>query len=204
MRQNTYERWGSVSIGLHWTIAALVLLVQVPAGLTMVAVEPGYGAERPLQHPQDQRHGDLPARDRPARLALRIRCRPAGGPAGLAGEARADHPRAPLPAAVPDADHRLSLHRDGRLSGAVLICTTSRAWCRRTSRWRSCSSTHTSRCSSCSTPRSSCTSRARCSTTSCAMDGVLRRCSRRRRRSRKCAASPGQSPGARLRWTRPG
>jgi cytochrome b561 len=41
MRGNTEERWGSVSIGLHWTIAALVLLVQVPAGLTMVAIEPG-------------------------------------------------------------------------------------------------------------------------------------------------------------------
>ncbi|HEX5079238.1 MAG TPA: cytochrome b [Geminicoccaceae bacterium] len=41
MLENTRERWGSVSIGLHWTIAALVLLVQVPAGITMVAVEPG-------------------------------------------------------------------------------------------------------------------------------------------------------------------
>ena len=41
MRQNTEERWGSVQIALHWTIAALVLLVQVPAGITMVAVEPG-------------------------------------------------------------------------------------------------------------------------------------------------------------------
>jgi cytochrome b561 len=41
MRGNTRERWGSVSIGLHWTIAALVLLVQVPAGITMVAVGPG-------------------------------------------------------------------------------------------------------------------------------------------------------------------
>jgi cytochrome b561 len=41
MRENTRERWGSVSIGLHWTIAALVLLVQVPAGITMTSVEPG-------------------------------------------------------------------------------------------------------------------------------------------------------------------
>lgn len=41
MRGNTRERWGSVSIGLHWTIAALVLLVQVPAGLIMDAVGPG-------------------------------------------------------------------------------------------------------------------------------------------------------------------
>jgi cytochrome b561 len=41
MRENTSERWGSVSIGLHWTIAALVLLVQVPAGITMVWVDPG-------------------------------------------------------------------------------------------------------------------------------------------------------------------
>ncbi len=30
MRGNPAERWGSVSIGLHWTIAALALLVQVP------------------------------------------------------------------------------------------------------------------------------------------------------------------------------
>lgn len=41
MKGNTRERWGSVSIGLHWTIAALVLLVQVPAGLTMEAVGEG-------------------------------------------------------------------------------------------------------------------------------------------------------------------
>jgi cytochrome b561 len=41
MKRNTEERWGSVSIGLHWTIAALILLVQVPAGLTMEAVGRG-------------------------------------------------------------------------------------------------------------------------------------------------------------------
>ena len=41
MRENTAERWGSVQIALHWTIAALVLLVQVPAGITMAAVDPG-------------------------------------------------------------------------------------------------------------------------------------------------------------------
>jgi cytochrome b561 len=41
MRRNTRERWGSVSIGLHWTIALLVLFVQVPAGLTMEAVGQG-------------------------------------------------------------------------------------------------------------------------------------------------------------------
>jgi cytochrome b561 len=41
MRGNTAERWGSVQIGLHWMIAALVLLVQVPAGITMVSVDPG-------------------------------------------------------------------------------------------------------------------------------------------------------------------
>ena len=70
MRENTAERWGSVQIALHWTIAALVLLVQVPAGITMAAVEPGPGAERLLQHPQDQRHRDLPAGTRPAGLAL--------------------------------------------------------------------------------------------------------------------------------------
>jgi len=41
MWANTEERWGSISIGLHWTIAALVLLAQVPAGITMVSVDPG-------------------------------------------------------------------------------------------------------------------------------------------------------------------
>ena len=41
MTGNTHERWGSVSIGLHWAIAALILLVQVPAGLTMAAVGRG-------------------------------------------------------------------------------------------------------------------------------------------------------------------
>lgn len=41
MLENTHERWGSVQIGLHWTIAALILLVQVPAGITMVSVNPG-------------------------------------------------------------------------------------------------------------------------------------------------------------------
>ena len=46
MRRNTPERWGSVSIGLHWTIAALILLVQLPAGLTMEAV--GRGALQDL------------------------------------------------------------------------------------------------------------------------------------------------------------
>jgi cytochrome b561 len=41
MRGNSRERWGSVSIGLHWTVAALILLVQVPAGLSMNAVGRG-------------------------------------------------------------------------------------------------------------------------------------------------------------------
>jgi cytochrome b561 len=41
MKRNTEARWGSVSIGLHWTIAGLVLLVQVPAGITMEAVGRG-------------------------------------------------------------------------------------------------------------------------------------------------------------------
>jgi cytochrome b561 len=41
MVENTPERWGSVQIGLHWTVAALILLVQVPAGLTMVSIQPG-------------------------------------------------------------------------------------------------------------------------------------------------------------------
>lgn len=38
---NTRERWGSVQIGLHWTVAALILLVQVPAGIAMVWSSPG-------------------------------------------------------------------------------------------------------------------------------------------------------------------
>lgn len=42
MRRNTDQRWGSVSIGLHWSIAALILLVQVPAGIAMLEVEPGW------------------------------------------------------------------------------------------------------------------------------------------------------------------
>jgi cytochrome b561 len=41
MNRNTAERWGRGSIALHWTIAALILLVQVPAGLTMNRVGPG-------------------------------------------------------------------------------------------------------------------------------------------------------------------
>ena len=31
MLGNTTERWGSLQIGLHWTVAALIL-IQVPAG----------------------------------------------------------------------------------------------------------------------------------------------------------------------------
>ena len=41
MLRNTRERWGSVTIGLHWTIAALVVLVQVPVGVIMLALEAG-------------------------------------------------------------------------------------------------------------------------------------------------------------------
>ncbi|MFO1073691.1 MAG: cytochrome b/b6 domain-containing protein [Geminicoccaceae bacterium] len=41
MLENTTTRWGSVQIGLHWTIAVLILLVQVPAGIAMNAVAPG-------------------------------------------------------------------------------------------------------------------------------------------------------------------
>jgi cytochrome b561 len=37
---NTTERWGSVQIGLHWTIAAMIL-VQVPVAWGMVAASPG-------------------------------------------------------------------------------------------------------------------------------------------------------------------
>jgi cytochrome b561 len=41
MLRNTQERWGSVSIGLHWTIAALVLLLQVPVAIVMLVLDPG-------------------------------------------------------------------------------------------------------------------------------------------------------------------
>lgn len=41
MRRNTEERWGSVSIGLHWLIAGLILLVQLPAGILMLELERG-------------------------------------------------------------------------------------------------------------------------------------------------------------------
>lgn len=41
MRRNTEESWGSVSIGLHWTVAGLILLVQIPAGLAMLRVGQG-------------------------------------------------------------------------------------------------------------------------------------------------------------------
>jgi cytochrome b561 len=41
MRWNTEERWGSVAISLHWLVAGLILLVQVPAGLLMLRVDPG-------------------------------------------------------------------------------------------------------------------------------------------------------------------
>lgn len=41
MLGNTKERWGSVQIGLHWSIAALILLIQFPAGLVMGDLDPG-------------------------------------------------------------------------------------------------------------------------------------------------------------------
>jgi cytochrome b561 len=41
VKGNTKERWGSVSIGLHWAIALLILLVQLPAGWAMEAVGRG-------------------------------------------------------------------------------------------------------------------------------------------------------------------
>jgi cytochrome b561 len=41
MTRNTPQRWGSVSIGLHWTIAVLILLVQMPAGWIMTDAAPG-------------------------------------------------------------------------------------------------------------------------------------------------------------------
>jgi cytochrome b561 len=40
MTGNTTERWGSVQIGLHWLIAALIL-IQVPAAWGMVNASPG-------------------------------------------------------------------------------------------------------------------------------------------------------------------
>lgn len=41
MLRNTRERWGSLGIALHWTIAVLVLLLQVPVGITMLTLDPG-------------------------------------------------------------------------------------------------------------------------------------------------------------------
>lgn len=41
MQWNTEERWGSVAIWLHWLVAGLILLIQVPAGLVMLQLEPG-------------------------------------------------------------------------------------------------------------------------------------------------------------------
>lgn len=41
MLHNTSQSWGAVSIGLHWSIAALVLLVQVPVGIVMLRLDPG-------------------------------------------------------------------------------------------------------------------------------------------------------------------
>ncbi len=41
MKQNTRTQWGQVSIALHWTVAALILLVQVPVGLIMVSLSQG-------------------------------------------------------------------------------------------------------------------------------------------------------------------
>ena len=40
MTGNTSERWGSVQIGLHWLIAALIL-IQAPAGWVMANAAPG-------------------------------------------------------------------------------------------------------------------------------------------------------------------
>lgn len=41
MKRNTVHRWGSISILFHWTIAALILVVQVPVGLVMTAIGQG-------------------------------------------------------------------------------------------------------------------------------------------------------------------
>jgi len=38
---NTAERWGLVSIAMHWTVAGLILCVQLPAAFLMDAVGPG-------------------------------------------------------------------------------------------------------------------------------------------------------------------
>lgn len=46
MKRNTVDRWGSVSIALHWTIAVLILAIQVPVGLVMTAI--GQGATQNL------------------------------------------------------------------------------------------------------------------------------------------------------------
>ncbi|MGE4218019.1 MAG: cytochrome b [Alphaproteobacteria bacterium] len=38
---NTPERWGTVSIALHWTVAGLILCVQLPTAFLMDPVGPG-------------------------------------------------------------------------------------------------------------------------------------------------------------------
>ena len=40
MTGNTAQRWGTVQIALHWTIAAMIL-IQVPVGFAMVGESPG-------------------------------------------------------------------------------------------------------------------------------------------------------------------
>ena len=93
MLGNTRERWGSVSIGLHWTIAILVLAVQVPAGVIMVSVDPG--AVQNLFYNIHKTTGVLIFLLAAARLAWRwsnpVPALPADLPAWQAGMARTTH-----------------------------------------------------------------------------------------------------------------
>ena len=100
MTGNTTERWGSVQIGLHWLIAALIL-IQVPAAWGMVLGSPGAAAGLALQHPQERRRDHLRARRPPPGLAVRAPGPDAARrPAGLAGHPGAHHPLPALRAAV--------------------------------------------------------------------------------------------------------
>ena len=170
MRGNTRERWGSVSIGLHWTIAALVLVAQVPAGITMVAVGPG--ALQNVLYNVHKTTGLVIFVLAVIRLAWRSGQPVPALPADLPGwqtDQRAGDPRAALPAAVPDADQRLSVHRDGRLPGAAVRALRPRpAGAGEQAGGRGLQGRPPDACSSCCTRWWRCTSPARCSIIWCA------------------------------------
>ena len=183
-------RWGSVQIGLHWTIAALVLLVQVPAGHHHGLGPARHGPERRLQHPQDQRDRDLPARDHPARLAL------------LASGAGYAPDMPPWQARLARTTHALlylvlfPMPVTGFLYTALcgfpvpffMLYDLARLVPENKPVAELFGYAHLS-CSGCSTSRSLCTSRARSSTTSYARTACSAGCCRRPRRCRRCGAS---------------